>query len=754
MQDGQVIWLEAEQFDELGGWALDSQFVELMGSPYLLANGVGRPVADAVTKAAVPAAGSYRLWVRCKDWFCSHHPGTFQVLVNGAASARTFGAAATDAWRWVDGGTYDLPGGEIEVRLHDLTGWWGRCDAVVLSAGGFVPSDEAAELAAQRMAHGGVSRELTACGPYDLVVAGGGLAGCAAAVAAARHGCRVALLEDRPVLGGCTSSEIRVPVGGDNSKEPYDPGESGIIAELDPGPGRSRGRSPLFEQVVRGEAGIDLRLNMRAIAVEKKGAASIEGLVALDVRTGQRLLFRAPLFADCTGHGWLGAWAGATCRHGREARSEFGESLAPTEADSHTMGNTLHNARIEDRGEPVAFEAPPWAYSWTKPEDFEVEDQKSVHLKGGDRPPNFDDLAQGKGRRPTDANGCLKETWWVEFGGMHDTVADAEWIRDELFRINIGLWDYVKNHDPEFKAANVNRELVWLNPVPGTRESRRILGDLIMTQKDFVERTVHPDTVAYGGWTIDIHHPQAFWVRGPGAFHAYRYKVSIPYRILYSRDIDNLFMAGRNVSCSHVALGGIRVMRTTALMGQAVGTAAAVARRHGCTPRGVYEDHIHELQQTLLKDGCYLIGVKNEDPADLARGASVSASSFASRNGSAMSAERVLDGRSRAVEGDRHAWAPDPEQPLPQWCEIDFGKPVDFDTVHVAFQSDARSAESFEIQARANGDWKTVSEIEGNALRRHVLKFDPVTASKLRLLIRKMRDDAAVCEIRAYGQSG
>jgi len=902
-----VLWLEAEQFAKTGGWVNDPQFVDLMGSPYLLANGVGHPVDDAATQADVPTAGRYRLWVRCKDWLPDYSPGTFQVRVGGKASDVTFGRAKAADWQWVDGGQFELKGGKVEVRLRDLTGWWGRCDAIVLALG-FKPSNEKKTLAEQRLRYGGVSREVERKGPYNVVVVGGGLAGCAAAIAAARHGCQVALIQDRPVLGGNTSSEIMVPVGGDQSREPLDPRETGIAEELDRGPGRGRGRSDVIEKVVRAEKNLDLHLNTRATNVVMKDKKTIAGVLGMNVHTGRRMLFEAPLFIDGTGDGWIGFWAGATFRHGREARAEFNEPLAPEKADSHTMGNSLHNARFRTHDKPVPFQCPPWAYQWNQPSDFETRSQGSVHISGAAPPLNFKDLTKGRGRRPTDPNGALSHVWWVELGGMHNTIHDAEWIRDELFRIAIGLWNYAKNYTPRFKKRNANRELVWLNHVPGKRESRRLIGDYIMSQRDFAERIIHPDTVAYGGWTIDIHHPQGFWVRGPGAYHAYRYKVSIPYRILYSKDIDNLLMAGRCVSCTHVALGGIRVMRTTCLMGQAAGTAAAIARRHKATPRGVCQKHLKELQQTLLKDGCYLMGVKSEDRRDLALAAKATASSFAriahprlmkggfphggtihhidvpravvftaqaeridsvglylrsdlakphpvtivlratkqhgdfssktdlaaataavppnssgwvtfplkagtekgklywirvpaspglkwdlypqkveghsrayfkpepvpmpacykfrlnpggepARLAAApegkklrLTPDHVNNGWNRAVRGYPNAWWPDPSQPLPQWVQLDFARPVAFNTVHVSFQNLAMAPDAFQIDVAADGQWQTVVKVTGRRQRRHVLALGRVTASKLRLVISQARRRVGVCEIRVYDE--
>lgn len=642
-----VVWLEAESFADVGGWSNDTQFVDLVGSPYLLATGVGRPVPDAITQAQIPAAGEYRLWVRCKDWLPEHSPGQFQVIVAGKPAQVVFGKAAKSDWQWVDGGLFALPPGAVEVRLHDQTGWWGRCDAVVLAPPGFQPPNDAKPLAAHREKFGGTSATIDARS-YDVVVVGGGMAGCGAAVAAARHGARVAFVQDRPVLGGNSSQEIQVPVEGDRSNEPWDPFETGLIEEFYPEM-RDTSQSRRLATIVTREKNLDLLLNTRATGVEMKDARTIAAVLAIDVRTNQRLRLAAARFIDCTGHGWLGYYAGADYRAGEEARAEFNEPDAPEKASTHTMGNDLHMATFRDHRQPVEFAAPAWAYRWPTPDAFEPRTSHKRQMDG--RPPNFDAPSRGTGRRPRDddPSGGVVKNWEIEFGGMHDTIRDAEWIRDELFRINVGLWDYAKNHNPTVREVNRNREMIWLNYVMGTRESRRLLGDYILTENDYFQPVAQPDTVAYSGWGMDIHHPEGFWVRGNDCMHYFRdRKISIPLGSLYSRNIDNLFMAGRCHSATHLGMGGTRIMRSCCLMGQAAGTAAALTLGHQCTPRELRERHIAELQQTLLKDGCYLMGVPNRDPADLALAAKASASSVATadyaegaaRRGSAVRCDR------------------------------------------------------------------------------------------------------------------
>lgn len=615
-----VVWQEAESMENTGKWSNDPQHIDIMGSPYLLATGLGKPVDDAATKLTIPEDGTYKLWVRCRDWFPSHSPGRFRVRIDNKISPITFGKADNDAWQWIDGGHFKLKKGIVELRLHDTMGWWGRCDAFVLATGGFQPSNDKEKLATQRLKYAGISPSIDNGGNYDLVVVGGGPAGMGAAIAAARNGIKVALIQDRPVLGGNSSSEIQIPPMGYIGNPPDCRNITGITEELFPPQGwKEYADSKKMERIVRAEDNISLFLNTRAVKVDMKSRTKIASVIATNVRTGRRMRFSAPLFADTTGHGWIGYYAGAEYRMGQEARSEFDESLAPVEAGNRTMGNNLYKAVFVNRKEPVPFECPDWAYRWTASTDFEP---LGSHRRTNKivRPENFDTPSRGTGRNPgNDINGAVSHTWWVEYGGMKNIIEDAEQIRDELFRISVGLWNYAKNHNPETKDKNIKRELVWLNYITGVRESRRLIGDYILSQRDYDEQILHDDTVAFTDWGPDVHHPEGFWVKGNDCIHVYKgRRTSIPYRTLYSRNIENLFMAGRCHSATHIAFGGTRVMRPCCAMGQAVGTAAAIAAKYGTTPRGVYEKHIRQLQDTLVKDGCRLMnknGGMREPPA-------------------------------------------------------------------------------------------------------------------------------------------
>ena len=727
----QVVWQEAEALADTGAWSNDPQHVDVMGSPYLLATGCGEPVADAVGEILIPEAGSYQLWVRCRDWYPSHSPGCFGVSVGGQESTVTFGKAATDEWQWVDGGAFELTAGATELRLQDRTGWWGRCDAIVLAKGGFTPANDLKILAQQRLTHAGVSAAIKDEGMFDVVVVGGGSSGMGAAVAAARNGVKVAFIQDRPILGGNASDEIQVPPMG-NIGSPQDKvNVTGLAEELFPVQGwTSFGSSAHYAAVVAKEKNITLFLNTRATGVEMKDKQTISAVLGLNVHNGQRLRFRAPLFVDTTGHGWVGYYAGAEYRQGTEKRSEFGEAMAPVEANDHTMGNSLYKTGFKDLTEPAPFETPPWAYQWTSADSF----LRPVGRKReAVRHEAFDKATRGPGRPVKGLGGGY--TWYVEVGGMQDTIADAEQIRDELFRMHIGIWGYQKNFQQPKKLKN--KKLVWLNYVPGVRESRRLMGDYVMTQKDFDEQIEHPDNVAFTDWGIDDHHPHGFFTKGIDVLHVYHgRRVSIPYRSLYSKNIGNLFMAGRCMSVSHMALGGVRVQRPMAATGEAAGTAAAIASHEGCSPRGVYEKHIKELQQRLLKGGCYLVGIKNEDPKDLARAAGTKHRS-------------LIDGWNREVKNVSKA-QPWRDEPL----ELEFVKPTTVASIHLSLTNRHHQA-AFVVEAEVDGEWSELARSKGEAKqRRHVLNFDPIETKRIRFRLVRSSGLIKVTEIRIYAQQG
>jgi hypothetical protein len=731
-----LVWLETEHFQRRGGWTSDTQFIDQMGSPYLLAMGLGKPVADATTPIALPHAGRWRLWARTKDWVPEFHPGRFQILLAGRALDHVFGASGRKGWLWEDGGSVDLSA-QVELRLHDLTGDYSRCDAIVLCDDpAWTPPADRAAIDGLRRAHGGLSAQAETLPAHDVVVVGGGLAGCMAAVTAARLGARTALIQDRPVLGGNASVELLVPPVGawpHPNISPLDARETGILEEI-----RTPGRQTLEEakvysgrlaRLVRGEEHLDLWMNVHATGVEMQSKTTIAAVTAVDVNQGRRMRFPGRIFLDCSGDAVIGVAAGAQYATGREARSVYHESLAPEQGNAHTMGNSLKYVTVPT-GKPQPFVTPAWARHFPTCASFPP-----------DRHPR---LSREIGWQ-----------WIIELGGTQDTYAEAEEIRDDLLRLIYGLWDHVKNHCPELGPRAADHRLAWVSHVVGKRENRRLLGDYVMTENDIARQTLQPDRVAYSAWCLDDHYSEGFFYNGPPSHCPYRgLPHSIPYRALYSKNIDNLLMAGRNISASHLAMAATRVQLTTAVMGQATGTAAALCVEHETTPRGVYQNYLEDLQQQLLKDGATIIALPNRDPHDLARAATAAASSEKTRpEGERMAAANVIDGLARLTAGKTSAWAPDPRQPLPQWVELAWPTPQTFNTVHVTFLTNNNSPERFALEAWQSGTWRRVAEVNANRHRRHVLPLERVTTSRLRLVLIEVKPyEQGVCELRVYDE--
>lgn len=743
----EILWLEAEQFADPGGWTNDAQFIDQMGSPYLLAVGLGTPVNDAVTTVRLSKPGRYRLWVRAKDWVPDHHPGRFQVLLDGKPAAEAFGASGATGWKWEDGKVHALEG-TIEVRLKDLTGYYGRCDVVVLTDQlDWVPPEAVGAIAALRQAHGGVSPQVEVMPECDVVVVGGGLAGSTAAVAAARNGCQTVLLQDRPLLGGNASSEILVPPVGAwpgifRAKYPLDPRETGIVDEYRTAGNQrvSEGRlySNRLRRLVALEPNLKLYLNTHATGVEMQQGQPkrIRAVEAVDVVSGRRMRFPARMFLDCSGDSAVGVAAGAEYRHGKEPQSMYGEPWAPDEPSKNTMGNGLkYFAR--DTGEPRPFEAPGWVFPFPTCDSFRPE-----------RHPRLTTSIE------------IDHQWVIELGGLRDTYADAEEIRDELLRLVYGLWDHTKNHCEKDREKAANYALAWVGHVAGKRENRRLIGDYVLTQNDIGSRALFPDRVAFGAWSVDDHYSGGFFYQGATAQHRDRPEHSfigvpftIPFRCLYSKNVDNLMMAGRNISASHLGMSDTRVMLTCAILGHAAGTGAAFCLQNNTTPRGVYQDHMPALQQQLLKEGAPVLQLKADDPRDLAPRAEATASSERTHSsGERMAAANVIDGFARAV-GERlhettHAWGPDAAAAEPHWVQLTWAEAVGLNVVHVSFQTADTAPRWFAVEARRGGRWQRLAEVDDNRHRRHVLGFaERVVADAIRVV---ENEPAAICEIRVY----
>ena len=424
----------------------------------------------------------------------------------------------------------------------------------------------------------------------DFCVVGGGIAGLCAALAAARHGAKTVLVQDRPMLGGNASSEIRMHICGAHGPNRR---ETGLLEEIQLENLRYNAGScwPVFDSVLWGlarrEPNLSLLLDASVCACETAEDRSIRSVRAWQGTTQRWIEVAARLFADCSGDAVLAPLSGADYRVGREARAEYGESEAPPEADACTMGSSILFQTMEF-ATPQDFTPPPWAIDFTAPERRH--------------------WVENRGIDPTRSN-----FWWIEVGGADDTIGNAERHRDELLAIAYGVWDYVKNHSA-IRDRLRNFGLEWVGSLPGKRESRRYLGDHVLAQGEVQSGGVFPDVVAYGGWLIDNHYPKGFWHDGPGTKYTdCPSPFGIPYRSLYSRNVPNLLFAGRDISCTHVAMSATRVMATCGLCGQAVGTAAAIAAREHADPRDVSRGPLlAELQRTLLEDDCMLPGLRRE----------------------------------------------------------------------------------------------------------------------------------------------
>lgn len=599
------ILVEAEQFTNLGGWDLDQQSMEQMGSPYLLAHGLGVPVKDAQTKVSFPEPGEYRVWVRTRDWVAPWKapgtPGKFQLIVDGKPLQTLFGTEGEE-WHWQKGGKVKV-GTSANLALHDLTGFEGRCDAILFSKDpSFTPPDGGKELEMARFRWLGLPSEPKDSGKFDLVVTGGGMAGTAAAVSAARNGLKVALIQDRPVLGGNASSEVRVWPEGKTRVEPY-PFIGEIVDELAPkkipGTTGNARHGDIYAderkmEVVKAEPNITLFMEQRVTGVEMDGQ-KIAAVIARHVRSAHRIRVRGTLFADCTGDASIGVAAGAEYKVEKEGKmgasnlwnvidtTKVAEMLKCECKDKDALSISVNEGKVA-----VPFPRCPWAIDLT---DKPFPGRKHFRGQWGGKP------IQNLGE------------WFWESGFDRDQVTEVEYIRDLNFRAMYGAWDALKNVDGLYP----NHRLGWAAFIAGKRESRRLMGDVIVTGDDFRNGTTFPDPAFPTSWHIDVHTPDPAFKQGQkqgdefisrateGKQYTYKGPYWVPYRTLYSRNVPNLFMAGRNISVDREGLGPVRVMRTTGMMGEIVGKAAKIAIDHQTTPRGVYEKHLDELKGLMSK---------------------------------------------------------------------------------------------------------------------------------------------------------
>ncbi|MFC6452682.1 FAD-dependent oxidoreductase [Paenibacillus vulneris] len=507
----------------------------------------------------------------------------------------------------------------------------------------------------------------------EVLVAGGGISGVLAALAAARNGAKVVICQDRPVLGGNASSEIRMHiVGAANSKRRQaletEAREGGILEEIllecavrNPQRSASMFDLILYEKC-RAEPNLTLMLNTSVTGVRMEDSRILSVLAARE-STEHRFEIFAKIFMDCTGDGRLGKEAGALFMTGRESSSQYGESHAGEYADSYRLGSSLLFT-TRNMGKSMKFIPPVWAKKFTE-EDLKFRSHSSWEYG----------------------------YWWVEFGGLLDTIADNETIRDELLAIMMGIWDHIKNsgNHPESE----NWALDWFGFVPGKRESRRFIGKHLLTQSDLEEAVHFEDVIAYGGWPMDTHPPQGIEAkdREPSSQPVTNYVYGIPLRALISVNVDNLMFAGRNISATHIAFSSTRVMATCGVMGQGAGTFAAMAIRNEIPLDLAWQDRelIRNTQQQLIRQDAYLPGIQAE--VNLASQAIVRASSEQPEG----LASNVIDGHTRSIHGARgvrpnlsvpgtHRWMALPEDREP-WIELEWKSPVSIREITVVLDT-------------------------------------------------------------------
>lgn len=571
--------LFASMFSDRGGWTLDQQFLDQCGSSYLLAHGLGKSVSDASTKFS-SGKGKFHMWVRTRNWTKEFSeietPGQFVIEIDGIRSKETFGRKSSE-WSWEYGGVFILEEGEHCLSVHDLKGFDSRFCSIYLAREDerglfFKPSDD---IVAMREAFMPQTCQIEDGGDFDFIVVGGGVAGMCASISAARLGLKVCLIQDRNVLGGNNSSEVRVGLGGRLNIGLY-PSLGYLLNEFGP---YSKGNARPFEvyeddrklKAVLEEKNITLMLMSRVTEVEME-ENQIRAVIVTDVERYTRKRVSSRLFADCTGDACLGVRAGADWAMGRESKSMYKEPSAPEKADGITLGASMQ-----------------WYSDRTGQEEI------------------FPDIDWGLDINEQTVQKVRRGQWYWEVGMMDDQIRDAEKIRDYGMYVAYSNWSYIKNRS-SFKDEYMDARLMWLCSVIGKRESRRLLGEIVLTENDLLNRTQFEDGCVSTSWYIDNHEPDpenaAKFVR-PWLSHGCLRPLDfypIPFRCFYSRNIQNLFMAGRDISVSHLALGTTRVMRTCAMMGEVVGMASAVCYRNNCLPSKIVPQHWDELT-ALMKKG-------------------------------------------------------------------------------------------------------------------------------------------------------
>ncbi|WP_280217391.1 FAD-dependent oxidoreductase [Nocardia neocaledoniensis] len=575
--------VRATDFHDRGGWLLDSQFDVEMGAPYLLAHGLGVPVADARATLEIPEAGTYRIWVRTKDWVPTHHPGRFAVTIGDHTLSKEFGASG-QGWMWEDAGLLHLDSGRTAVTLHDHTGFDARCDAIYLSLDDAPPPEgSGAEAREWRRRLRGLPETPTDAGEFDVVIVGGGVTGAAGALAAARLGLRVALLHNRPVLGGNASVEIGLTPRGETGP---------LVHELSK---RHPDGDLMARQILEAESNASLYTEhqvFRVITAERR----VTAVDARDTRTGREYRFSAPLVIDCSGTAIVGLLAGARTLFGHESRAEYNEPTAPAEHLDQHHGHTLF-FRTREHSEPVPFPDVPWAQAVAK--DY-------ANLGGQLVKPGVDNGPGPVAGRFRDPDPSIRRrmlfpaTHFWEYGQWLDPYTQGEEIRDHLLCAIYGTFANVKALEPDTYA---NLALDWVAFVAGQGEFRRYLGGYVLTENDIREHRHFPDTVAMNSGAFCLHYP----IDDEYDFRLKDWKwdtrdglpFEVPFRCLYSADLDNVMMAGKHISVTHIAGSVTKFMGNGAQHAIATAAAAALCLKYDLTPHQLCDNHIEELRRIV-----------------------------------------------------------------------------------------------------------------------------------------------------------
>lgn len=606
---------------------------------------------------------------------------------------------------------------------------------------------------------------------FDVIVVGGGMSGVCAAIEAARGGAKTALVQARPMFGGNASSEIRVHISGaDHSLVQPDYAESGLLYELmlenkanNPNFSYSVWDTVLFEAVKK-QKNLTSYLNTVMYDCETEGD-TITSILCVQETTEMRYKFTAPLFVDATGNSTLGYYAGADYRQGSESKEETGETDAPEQANNERMGNTIM-FRARNMGHPVKFTPPSFAKKYTE-HDLRYRMHSATHKVdfSGAADPERCEATGGVSARGIDYG-----YFWIELmGETDDIITDFENIRDELLASLYGVWDHIKNggdHGAE------NYALEWVGMLPGTRESRRLMGDYILTEDDCLQNRRFEDEVAYGGWCIDLHCPHGLLdtdILPSGTCYYFDGVYSIPYRSYYSRNIRNMFMAGRNISATKLGMCSTRIIGCCAIGGQAVGAAAALCTKYGCMPRELMP-HIEELQQIILKNDGFLPGVKGNDPSDLAKHAKFTATSYKEN----CEPGKVIDGISRKLGDDMHGWVSDGLAENGEILTMKWDDPQEISELRYTFHSDfsypirvtmspnrqkqqrdgvpAELVQNYDIVLKCGDSVVHTISVTDNHQRHNIHRFEKVCCDAVELHVHSTNGaaDATVFEVRAY----